>query len=139
MCCLKPQKRVQRKYRRKNIVYPENYEPKKVVYPEPFNINRRNAVDSEFMDKFVKEVIYCGGCKTKFDLGSNQLKIHCNLCNKFYHCNIAGECQGDNCKIIKQDGKIHRASYCNSCMGINTEYQKLCKDCFTDNHLSQNI
>jgi hypothetical protein len=139
MCCLKPQKRVKRKYGKKGIIYPKNYEPKKVVYPEPFNINRRNAVDPEFIDKFVKEVIYCGGCKQPFNLGSNELKIHCNLCDKFFHCKIAGECQGDNCTITKSNGEIHRASYCYDCMGLVTDTNKLCKDCFMDDYLSKTI
>ncbi len=130
MCCFKRPRRIHRKYRRKSVIYPE---PEDVIARR-----RRNAVDSEFIDKFVKEVIYCGGCKQPFNLGSNELKIHCNLCNQFFHCKIAGECSGDDCKIIKENGEIHRSSYCYDCMGLVTQTKKLCKDCFMDDHLSKN-
>ena len=32
------------------------------------------------------EVILCNGCNQEFSLESNQIKIHCAGCNKFYHC-----------------------------------------------------
>ena len=121
MCCLKRPKKVQRKYRRKSVVHPENIR------------KRRNAVDAEFMDMFVKEVIYCGGCKEPFNLDSNKLKIHCNICNQFFHCKIAGECLGKDCKVENIDGTIHRASYCYDCVGKVYENNTcLCRDCFND-------
>lgn len=132
MCCFKRPKRIQRKYKKRSgIVYPDpNFKPKRVVYPEEFNLKkRRNAVDSEYMDKFVKEVIKCGGCGEKFDLGSNELKIHCNMCNQFFHCKIAGKCQGENCKIVNGNN-IHRASCCYDCVGLVSDDKILCKDCF---------
>lgn len=134
MCCFKRPKRIQRKYKKSGIVYPDpGFKPKRVVYPEEFNLDhkrkRRNAVDRNFIDNFVKEVIKCGGCGENFDLGSNQLKIHCNICNKFFHCKIAGECQGENCKIVNGND-IHQASYCYDCVGLVTGDKILCKDCF---------
>ena len=87
-------------------------------------------VDHKYIDKLRREVIFCGCCKQKFNLGSNLLKIHCNICEKFYHCGIAGECIGKDCSIIKSDGSIHRASYCNNC--VEEKYNNntcICKDC----------
>jgi hypothetical protein len=135
MCCFKRPKRIQRKYKKRSvIVHPEpDFKPKRVVYPEEFNLNpkkRRNAVDGEFIEKFVKEVINCGGCGESFDLGSNELKIHCNLCNQFFHCKIAGKCQGDNCKITVGNKTIHQASYCYDCVGLLSDDKLLCKECF---------
>ncbi len=111
-CWKKRTKKVEKKYQKKNKVRP---------LPE-FN--------QEFVDKFVKEVIYCGGCKEPFSLGSNELKIHCNLCNKFFHCKIAGECIGKDCKVQLEDGSFHRASYCVDCVAkISGKNTCLCKDC----------
>lgn len=76
------------------------------------------------------EHIQCGGCKQFFSLRSNELKIHCNRCEKFFHCKIAGKCDGKDCCITKTNGEIHKASYCYDCMGLNTKERKLCKDCF---------
>ena len=93
----------------------------------PFSIK---SVDNEYIDKFRKEVLYCGGCKIPFPIHSNELKIHCNICNQFFHCNIAGECYGESCKIIKPNGEIHRASYCTNCVSKIIDYNSCyCKDC----------
>ena len=43
----------------------------------------------QYSQTFTAELIPCGGCKQVFDLGSEELKIHCNLCNQFFHCKIA--------------------------------------------------
>ena len=87
-------------------------------------------ITAEFLDKFSREVIYCGGCKGHFNLGSCELKVHCNICNQFFHCKIAGECIGKDCEVQLEDGSFHRASYCVDCVakiyGHNT---CLCKDC----------
>ena len=101
---------------------------KKRIYPDPQLKNQK--VDASFMENFLRETMHCGTCRKLFQLNSNDLKIHCNICNQFYHCGIAGECIGDNCKIIKSNNKIHRASYCNNCVAIKYEDGKcLCKDC----------
>ena len=64
----------------------------------------------------VNKIVLCGGCKTGFSLESGELKIHCNHCEQFFHCKIAGECQGDDCKIIDSSGHTHKARYCYSCV-----------------------
>ena len=128
MCCFKRPKRIGRKYKRKSIVCPEPEDKKE---NEGVQRRRRNAVDAEFMDLFIKEVIYCGGCKKPFNLDSNQLKIHCNICNQFFHCNIAGECMGEDCKILQENGEIDRAKYCIKCVKmINKNNTCICLDCY---------
>ena len=107
-------KRVEKKYWKPNVVHPESLK----------------KVDEEFMLKFNKEVMICGGCKAPFNLHSNQLKIHCNLCNQFFHCKIAGPCLGDDCLTII-GGKEHRARYCYDCVGkVYNTGNCLCKDCY---------
>ena len=104
MTCWKRQSvRKVKKYRRKSIVYPEKYN----VSSEPvqFNINER---------------IKCGGCNEYFNLSSDELKIHCNLCCKFFHCKIAGKCDGEDCKVTF-NGETHQASYCFDCVGMITK------------------
>jgi hypothetical protein len=92
-------------------------------------------VTNEYLERFNREEIKCGGCNGTFDIGSNELKIHCNLCDQFFHCKIAGKCSGEKCKMIKKGGSIHQASYCYGCMGLITKNKMLCKDCFLDEHL----
>ena len=75
-CWRKRAKRVEKKYWKPNVVHPASLK----------------KVDEEFMINFEKEgIMICGGCKEYFPLGSNELKIHCNLCNRFFHCKIAGQ------------------------------------------------
>jgi len=113
-CCQRRAKRTEKRYRG-NSVYPAKTRSK---YPvSTFTAN---------------EQISCGGCHGLFDLGSNELKIHCNLCNEFFHCKIAGKCQGSACEIITKNGTIHRASYCYGCVGLISGNKILCKDCFLD-------
>ena len=115
MNCSKKYKNKTKKYWKENTIH-------------PLSIKR---VNNKFIDVFRKEVLYCGGCKTPFPLQSNQLKIHCNSCNQFFHCNIAGECYGKDCKIIKDNGEIHRASYCIHCVGCIFDFNScFCKDCY---------
>ena len=102
------------------------------IYPIEVSEKKKNnrGPDAIYIEKFQKEVIYCGGCKQPFDLGSNELKIHCNICNQFFHCRIAGPCMSNDCKIIKYDGSEHRASYCIMCASITYKNGTcLCKDC----------
>jgi hypothetical protein len=117
MTCWK--KSAKKRYR-KNSIYPEKEEEVKTP-----------RITAEYVDKFAREVIYCGGCKQPFNLHSNELKIHCNLCNQFFHCKIAGPCLGDDCLTITDDGKEHRARYCYDCVGkIYNTGNCLCKDCY---------
>jgi hypothetical protein len=124
MSCCASKKRTKNKEKRfkKNKIYPRtNYDYK------------NSKVDNELINHMRKDVILCGGCKQAFTLGSNELKIHCNGCDKFFHCKIAGKCQGTNCCLKLSDDSIHRASFCYSCAKLNYNYnQCLCRDCFKD-------
>lgn len=117
MSCMKKrgEKRV-RKYR-KNSIRPA---PRQTV-----------KVDATFMDNFLRESMHCGNCRKIFNLNSNELKIHCNICNEFFHCGIAGECIGEDCMIKDENGiPKHRARYCKNCVAkIFNEETCLCKNC----------
>lgn len=92
---------------------------KNKVFPE-------EKVTVEFMNRFEREIIQCGGCNGKFPLGSNELKIHCNICNQFFHCKIAGECLGKECRSYE-----HVPRYCYGCVGkIIGRGTCICKECF---------
>ena len=124
-CCSRGKRRRVKKYHRGSIYPVEEKEE------EPLQIkDKEERITADFLDSFSREVNYCGFCKSPFSLGSNQLKIHCNICNRFFHCGIAGECIGKDCSILKSDGEKHRASYCIHCVseiyGNNT---CLCNDC----------
>jgi len=107
---------------RKNNSRIKRYKSKKIV-PVKNDIN--------FMDNFLRESMHCGNCRKIFSLNSNELKIHCNICNQFFHCGIAGECIGDDCIIYGSDRIIkHRARYCNNCVSkIYNKETCLCKNC----------
>jgi len=121
-CCKRQVERKEKRYRKNSIHPQKKYKSK---YPP--------------QDFTADEKMTCGGCHENFDLGSNELKIHCNLCNQFFHCKIAGDCQGEACKIKKIGGIIHRASYCYGCVGILSENKILCKDCFLDQYLEKMV
>tara|TARA_B100000902_G_C27302937_1_gene913852 strand:+ start:1385 stop:1732 length:348 start_codon:yes stop_codon:yes gene_type:complete len=111
VCCGRRVKNIEKRYK-KNVVVPQK-------------------VNAEYIQKLNREVILCGGCDKHFNLGSDELKIHCNHCNQFFHCKIAGRCMGDDCKIITDDNTIHRASYCYNCIGKLLDNKTcLCKDCY---------
>ena len=115
-------KRVERY--RKNSVHPEKDTKHKKEE------KKYEKVNAKFMDKFVREAMSCGCCKQIFNLDSNELKVHCNICNKFFHCGIAGVCIGNDCKVIDSLGNIHRARYCVDCVSkIYSNRTCLCKDC----------
>jgi len=115
-------KRVERY--RKNSVHPEKDTKHKKEE------KKYEKVNAKFMDKFVREAMSCGCCKQIFNLDSNELKVHCNICNKFFHCGIAGECIGNDCKVIDSLGNLHRARYCVDCVSkIYSNRTCLCKDC----------
>ena len=52
----------------------------------------------------------------KFNLGSNELKINCAGCDKFFHCGIAGKCTGPYCKQTSRRGQTHILSWCVNCV-----------------------
>ena len=120
MSCLKRGERKVKRYQMNKGV-PEKQKSSERVYEK---------VDAKFMDKFIKEAMSCGHCKQIFNLDSNKLKVHCNICNKFFHCAIARECIGEDCTILDDFGKIHKARYCLSCVSKTFKNGKcLCKDC----------
>lgn len=119
-CWKKQSERKIKKYRRKSVVHPEYTIPK----PKEFNVDER---------------IKCGGCDDYFSLSSNDLKIHCNLCCQFFHCKIAGKCDGDACKVTLRNGESHQASYCYECVGLISKNKILCKDCLLETHLEKKL
>lgn len=123
-CWKKQSERKVKKYRRKSVVHPEKTMKYKVPEVKQFDAD---------------EQIECGGCNELFDLGSNDLKIHCNLCSKFFHCKIAGKCDGDACRITLRNGQTHSASYCYDCAGLISQNKILCKDCLLDTHLEKKL
>ncbi|MAD57234.1 MAG: hypothetical protein CMK44_01495 [Porticoccus sp.] len=82
---------------------------KKKIYPEPSYKDLKT-------EDFIKECICCQNCKQIFNLGSNEIKIHCAGCDKFYHCGIAGQCVGDKCNLPTMLGSKHRLSWCIHCV-----------------------
>lgn len=90
---------------------------------------RTTELNEDIYD-MVNKVVLCGGCKKGFSLESGELKIHCNHCEQFFHCKIAGECRGKDCQIMKVSGYLHKARYCYSCVSqLYTNGTCLCIDC----------
>ena len=90
----------------------------------------RSVKPDDNLQYMMNNVVLCGGCKQSFHIGSDELKIHCNHCEQFFHCKVAGECQGEDCKIIDSSGYTHKARYCYSC--VSQLYKNgtcLCIDC----------
>ena len=77
---------------------------------------------------FNREIILCHGCKKCFSLGSNQIKLNCSACNKFFHCNIAGECMGKKC-LFKFNNTTIRARYCKDCSTYKGDNECICHNC----------
>jgi len=78
-------------------------------------------------EEFLKETITCKNCKQRFDLRSNEIKIHCTGCDQFFHCGIAGKCNCSECKTVMRDNQIHNLSWCVHCVP-KTQYNKEKKD-----------
>ena len=90
---------------------------------------RKTETNEDIYD-MVNKVVLCGGCRKGFSLESGELKIHCNHCEQFFHCKVAGECQGEDCKIIDSSGHMHKARYCYSCVSkLYVNGTCLCIDC----------
>ena len=133
-CCYSKRKikKVEQKYhnKRSNSSNKRSNSSNKVS-PETNYDYKNSKVDDEFIEHMKRDVLLCGGCKQAFTLRSEEIKIHCNGCEKFFHCKIAGECQGKDCCIQRQDGTLHRARYCYDCVKINYgNNQCLCKSCY---------
>jgi hypothetical protein len=71
-----------------------------------------------------------------FNLRSNEIKINCAGCDKFFHCHIAGKCRG-NCTEIFHNSigeTTHTLSYCLNCVNPMTVKKDtcLCNECVLD-------
>ena len=67
---------------------------------------------------------------------SNDIKIFCDGCEKFYCCHIAGSCLGESCTYTLASGLTHSSRYCLNCVNlknsINTKFKGdrcICKKC----------
>jgi hypothetical protein len=124
MCFTRKKHRQKRKVNKKKI-YPY------VVERTPDDI--KNTTQEEFLS----ECISCHNCKKIFNIGSEEIKIHCAGCNQFFHCGIAGKCRGSQCNLQTMIGKNHRLSWCVNCVPkIEGNEEKtdgigscICRDC----------
>jgi len=69
-CCKRRTKRAEKRLRKNHILPVTNYDYK------------NSKVNKESIDHIIKDVLICEGCKQEFNLGSNELKIHCNGCDQ---------------------------------------------------------
>lgn len=119
MCLTKKSKRGIKRYKRNKIV-------------PVFNKPEENY---EYTGSILNEKILCNKCKKIFN--SDEMKIHCNGCHKFYHCGIAGRCIGKGC-TIGMGSYTHSMGYCLNCVDlklkINTDLNDkcICNDCKID-------
>ena len=116
-CCMRRAKKVEKRYRRNAI--------------HPLDIPIR-----DYVEKINKECIVCYHCKEMFNLRSNEIKINCAGCDKFFHCHIAGKCRG-NCTEIFHNSTgetTHTLSYCLNCVNPMTVKKDtcLCNECVLD-------
>ena len=109
-CCMKRAKKTEKRYRRN------------AVCPLP---NSKYVSATDYADKISKEHIVCHHCKGNFKLSSNEIKINCAGCNRYFHCNIAGKCRGTDCTEILHNGK-HTLSYCLNCVNHMTVIDNTC-------------
>ena len=131
MCFGKYKKKNKRqKYKINKIVPLRENKSNRENYDHQNNHKEEHSIASnqrkEFHEKFIKEIIPCGFCKKKFDLGSNELQISCGGCDKFFHCHIGGKCRGENCSITMPDGSIEHISYCLNCCDSYTAKNGFC-------------
>jgi hypothetical protein len=114
-CCMRRAKKVEKRYRR-NAIHPLEDIPIR-----------------DYVEKINKECIVCYHCKEMFNLRSNEIKINCAGCDKFFHCHIAGKCRG-NCTEIFHNSigeTTHTLSYCLNCVNPMTVKKDtcLCNEC----------
>ena len=101
---------------------------------------KRKEQEQEFQEKFCAEILECGICLEKFNLGQNKIISECAGCNIFLHCGIAGKCIAKDCSCIV-NGKKESLTYCirsvNPYLRINLtdNGQCLCKKC----EISENV
>lgn len=88
---------------------------KKKVYPLPSIPDYKNIGN---------EIYECGFCK--ISCSSDDIKIFCDGCEKFYHCHIAGSCVGENCTYTLASGLTHSSRYCLNCVNLNNPINTKC-------------
>jgi len=139
MSCCYSKRKIKKIEKRYNHNYKRGNKRRNKIAPETNYDYKNSKVNEEFIEHMRKDILLCGGCNTAFTLKSEEIKIHCNACEKFFHCKIAGECQGkDCCWGVGQDGPLHRARYCIECSKINFKDDKcLCKECFSYTFISK--
>jgi len=113
------------------------------IYPKSKRdeiINNKKHIEEErqkretFTDNFLGEIIQCGSCQEKIALKERKQLHNCSSCDKFFCCNFAGACVGEECSI-QYEGKKQSLSYCMNCVNpylkINTQDndQCICKKC----------
>lgn len=144
------------KNRRKSI-YVGNLEPIKPIGKKNVSLNRRDTMkknkdelmkrkeqEREFQEKFCAEILQCGICLEKFNLGQNKIISECAGCNIFLHCGIAGKCVGEDCSCIV-DGKKESLTYCIRCVNpylkvnLKDNGQCLCKKCETSGKINKSL
>jgi trimethylamine:corrinoid methyltransferase-like protein len=120
-CCTKRANKTEKRLRR-NTIHPLS----------------KNIPIKEYVEKINKECIVCHHCKQMFNLHSNEIKINCAGCDKFFHCHIAGKCRGKNCTETLHNGTCettkHTLSYCLNCVNPMTVKDDtcLCNECVLD-------
>lgn len=118
---------------RKNKIYALNVNP----YKDYKSINEIKPINKEFIKEFINENIKCYHCKKEFNLGSEEIKIHCAGCDQFFHCGVAGKCRGSQCNLPTMLGNNHRLSWCVNCVPkVDGNEEKpggigncICKEC----------
>ena len=77
-------KRGNKRANRYKTVVPKNTIVPAVLHmraPETFVRSQITPPDKIFMEAFLRESMHCGKCREIFSLSSDELKIHCNICN----------------------------------------------------------
>jgi len=122
--------------KRRKSVYPMTLAKQEQLIKNKEETDLDRIRNSEFTDKFLSEIIICGGCQEKTSLKERKELHHCSECNNFYCCSFAGACVGDDCSI-QFEGKKQSLSYCMNCVNpylkinIKEGGQCLCKKCET--------
>ena len=120
--------------KRRESIYPMKSSKKEEIKINKQHMEEEREKKDVFINKFTAEIIQCGKCKEKIALNERKLQIHCESCNEFFCCGIAGACVGDDCSAIV-DGNTFSLKYCNGCVNmylkinIQDNGQCLCKKC----------
>ena len=120
---------------RRQSIYPTKCKQEQIIKNRQHIEEQKNQRE-EFTDKFLAEIILCGGCSEKVALKERKVLHHCSDCDKFFCCSFAGACVGDDCSI-QFEGKKQSLSYCMNCVNpylkinIKEGGQCLCKKCET--------